>query len=333
MKLFKTLLCLFISSVSFAGTNVASMAMDETQAIISNPFGNYYGLKIKGACSWLSALPPFIHVTPFVQHYQPDLVISVYPTIGQNPFDEANATIDPSLKLLGDAQVQSIMGVPAGEGQSGLGRGDNTNKFYEVDVIGNPGAWAAQAGIGLFSLQPATTPYVPYYSSQLDKYLWHNPALEISLHPSSYIPFMDNEGSTFAPWGSLYPRYGLITQHSSYKAAAMIALRGIHIATRSNQSHVYSSAPTKCGQACSVVATPDINNNDSVKFQLIYPQTDTHFDPDDIGHNDLTDMSQFFNTYKEDIATKGNNSFVWLAWRKYEGCVQHPGKLISVVKF
>jgi integrating conjugative element protein (TIGR03756 family) len=333
MNLIRILLCLFISSVSFAGVNIASMTMDEIQAIISNPFGNYYNFKIKGVCSWLTMQPPFIHVTPYVQHYQPDLVVSVYPTIGQNPFDEANTVIDPALKSLGDAQIESMMGTSSGEGQSGLGKGDNTDKFYEVDVIGSPGAQVVQAAMGLFSLPPATTPYVPYYSSQLDKYLWHDPALEISLHPSAYIPFKDNEGSKFAPWGSLYPRYGLITQVSSYKSAAMIALRGIHIATRSNQSHVYNSAPKNCGQDCSVIATPDINDNDSVKFQLIYPQTETHFDPDDIGHDDITDISQFFNTYKEDVATKGNNAFVWLAWRKYEGCVQHPGKLINVIKF
>ena len=76
----------------------------------------------------------------------------------------------------------------------------------------------------------------------------------------------------------------------------------------------------------------DINDNDSVKFQLVSPQTDTQFDPDDFGHDDVF-SKDIMKTYKEDIANKGKNSYTWLAWRKYEGCVPSKGKVIAVVKF
>ena len=104
---------------------------------------------------------------------------------------------------------------------------------------------------------------MPYYSSLSDKYLWHNPSLELTLHPQAYIPFMDNEGSKLAPWGQLYPRYGTVVQSSQYKSAAMIALRATHIASRNAQAHVYMPAPKKCGKnnRCHVIKDPDINDN------------------------------------------------------------------------
>jgi integrating conjugative element protein (TIGR03756 family) len=322
--------CLNVYATS--SVNVATLATAEAEAIMSNPMGNFLNYKIKGVCTWLTEVYPFIHVTLYVQHYLPDTVVSVYPKLGENPFTEANSTIDPTLASMGQAEMNSIMGQKGGTGSFESSDNYSVNKFYEVDVIGNPGAFADSAIFALGLVPPATTPYVPYYSSQLDMYLWHNPALEIALHPSSYIPFMNNEGSKLAPWGSLYPRYGMIVQNSDYKAAAMIALRAVHLATRSNQSHVYKSEPKNCGKRCTVIKDPDINDNDSVEFQLVSPQIDTTFDKDDFGHNDIN-AQELLDTYKQKIATKGDNAFVWLAWRKYEGCVQHPGTLLAVIKY
>ena len=325
---------LIILSVNAYAVNGADFAMDEAKAILQNPFGNYFNYKIKGGCAWLTwkFMFPVITITPYVQHYIPDSVVSVYPKLGQNPFTEANSMLDPELAKIGQAQIQSVMGMQAGTGEFEGADNFGTNKFYEADVIGNPGAFADSKLFAIGMLQPATLPYIPYYSSQLDKYLWHDPALEITLHPSSYIPFMNNEGSKLASWGSLYPRYGMIVQNSDYKAAAMIALRALTIATRSNQSHLYKAESKSCGKRCQVIKDPDINDNDSVEFQLVSPQVETKFNKDDFGHNDVLGKD-LFSTYKQDIANKGKNAFVWLAWRKYEGCVQSPGQLIAVVKF
>jgi integrating conjugative element protein (TIGR03756 family) len=329
MKLFKIILVILLSSQAFA-VNVATLAEDEVEAVLHDPFGNFLNYKLKGACIWFIPVEPFIRITPYVQHYIPDLVVSVYPALGQNSFEEANDIIDPVLAIIGQAEMSSIMGISGGDGQSSGDGKSNKNKFFEADVIGNPGATVVSGLASLFLLPPATTPYAPYYSSQLDMYLWHNPELEILLHPSSYLPFMNNEGAKLAPWGSLYPRYGMITQPSSFKAAAMIALRATHLAVRTNQAHIYKSAPKNCGQHCNVIKDPDINDNDSVKFQLVSPQTDTQFDPDDFGHDDVF-SKDIMKTYKEDIANKGKNSYTWLAWRKYEGCVPSKGTVIAVV--
>jgi integrating conjugative element protein (TIGR03756 family) len=273
---------------------------------------------------------PWIRVTPYASHYIPDLVVSVFPQIGKNAFDEANTMIDQPLEVIGQAQMEQISGVRGGFGTSGSGKRDMLNHFFEVDVVGNPAATVFSGMAGIGTLPAATTPYVPYYSSLLDMYLWHSATLEITLHPQALVPFMDNEGSALAPWGSLYPRYGKVTQTSRYKAAAMVALRSTHLATRQNQSHVYTTAPKICGEVCNVVRDPTINDNDSVKFQMVYPEVNTTFDPDDFGKDDSMDFG--LQPYGQDMTIKGDNAYVWLAWRKYEGCVPAAGKLINVVK-
>ena len=314
----------------FAGVNVTTLTTATAGAVLNNPFGNYLNYKIKGACTWFTFLPPFIHVTPYVEHYIPDLVVSVFPRFGKNAFGEANELIDKPLEAVGQTQMRSIVGVEGGAGTSGSSKTDMLNRFYEVDVFGNPSAAGFTVLGGLATLPAATTPYAPYYSSLLDMYLWHSATLEITLHPQALIPFAENEGSSTAPWGSLYPRYGTITQTSPYKSAAVIALRATHLATRENQSHVYTSAPKICGETCFVSKQPYINDNDSVKFQMVYPVVNTKFDPDDFGKDDRFDMS--LEPYGQDWTIKGDDAYVWQAWRKYEGCAPYPGKLISVVK-
>ena len=322
------------STEALADVNIATLTQAQGQAIINNPMGNFYNWKVKGVCSWLTmcTIFPCTIQTSFVQHYQPDLVVSVFPEKGKNPFTEANSLIDVPMEAIGQAEMQSIMGVAGGIGHSGSKPSSTMNRFYEVDVFGNPGASAIGAASSLYAVPVTTAPYMPYYSSLLDMYLWHNPTLEITLHPQSYIPFMDNEGSTLAPWGSLYPRTGFVAQLSKFKAAAMVALRATHLATREGQMHMSTTAPkTGCGEKCQVIRDPDINDNDSVKFQLVYPEIEDKFDEDDFGKNDMYDLN-ITNTYRSDITQKGEDRYTWLAWRKYEGCVPGKGKLISVIR-
>ncbi|WP_150467604.1 TraU family protein [Francisella sp. SYW-9] len=323
------LLIILLSAINGYSLNTLNMAMDEMAGMAS-----YSKYNVVGGCTWATEIYPFVMETPLVTEYIPDLLISVFPRLGKNPVLNLNMQ-DQAFNAAGQAQTVSITGLSGGAGNFGQNPGSaNMNKFFQVDIEGNPGALLVSS-VTPWNLPPATIPYLPYYSSFLDMYLWHDPALEIALHPSSYIPGMNNIGSSLAPWGSLYPRYGVIAQNSEFKAAAVIAERALSIVTSKTSiaAHIYTPSleGSPCGTYCHITSTPTINDNDTARFQLIYPSVESQFDKDEIGFNDLTSAEWFYKSYKVDEAIKGKNRFVWLVWRKYKGCVQYPGTLTDVI--
>ena len=314
------------------GLNVATIAIDENLAGVE-PIGEYYNYMIEGFCEWMLITPlgPVFHSTKYVRNFNPDLLVTVYTNYGNDPDLVANNVIDPAVDTVGETSFSLIDGMPSGYGDSGNSPHSEMDRFFEVDVIGNP-------AIGNFSQtiqghRPVTDAYAIYYSSLLDKVLWHSPMLEILLHPWGILPGVDDEGSILDSWGKLYPRYGVVTQPSQYKAAAMIALRALDIATQAGQMHVYQEAPTgpnACGMLCGVSAVT-INDKNDAEFQRVYPNPpEIDYDASDIGKNTIA-SGNLFKAYGINWTELGDNTYGWLIWRRYEGCMPGEGVVIAVV--
>ena len=316
---------------------VAQLAVDQNAALIKNPFGNYFNYRVEGSCMWILYTPygPVVNYTLYVKHFLPDLLVSVFSTKTSNPL-KSYQSVDKALDKLGAKTYQLYSHDKTGSGDADDKPTSDTNRFYDVDVIGNPAI--AEFKTGFQTHKAVTTPYAVYYSSLLDQLLWHNPELELLLHPTSLLPFFNNEGGYIAPWGSLYPRYGVVTQYSKFKAAAVIALRASHLATHSAQSHIYHEAktgPTACGQGCKVSASM-INKPDDIEFQRVYPLDKSFtYNKKTFGYNDAIPASvhDFTHSYKSDVTKAGHDNYAWLLWRKYEGCIQGKGSLVAVYKF
>ena len=83
------LLCLVLCHLSaFSSTNSAEIIAD---TLAGSPACLHY--EIKGACFWLSPTGAIV-TTPYVQHYLPDVVVSVFNQPDQNPWLEIEATLD-----------------------------------------------------------------------------------------------------------------------------------------------------------------------------------------------------------------------------------------------
>jgi integrating conjugative element protein (TIGR03756 family) len=317
--------------------NIATLAVDQNSALIQNPFGNYFNYKVEGECMWMLMTPygPVYSYTMFVKHFLPDLLISVFRNKESDPL-KTYQVVDKAMDKIGQATYKLYSSEITGTGHVGDNPTTDMDRFYDVNVIGNPAI--SEFKTGFATHKAVTTPYAIYYSSLLDQLLWHNPEPELLLHPTALLPFFNNEGSMFAPWGSLYPRYGVVTQFSKYKAAGVIALRASHIATHKGQSHLYNKAKTgatACGVMCKVSASM-INKPNDIEFQLVYPLDKTFiYNKKDIGYNDTIPASvhDFTHSYKSEETKEGGDNYAWLLWRKYEGCLPGKGALVGVIRY
>lgn len=319
-------------SNSFSGSiNVVKIAQYGVQAVLSNPFGNYLDYKVEGACTWLdcSGFWCSTTTTPFVREYLPDVVISVYKKYGDNPFTEANQ-IDEAQQVAGQAAAKAYFHSDSGSGRTGSTKRGLMNRFYQVDVIGNPAIWTIDHSIPFAHIQSSITPYAPYFSSLSDVVSWRTPMAEEAIYPQDLIPFVRDEGLKLAPWGSIFPRDGFITQGDGYKAAAVMAIRAGTIVTGQQAPHVGKGIRVgNCGWSHCDISPMKENDNNDVKFERIYPDATTHYDSEDFGKNDLTDMTPYGSQYEKD----GSDDYVFLAWRRYEGCVKGPGRFLWAVKW
>ena len=316
---------------------VADLTLAQNEAAAANPLGNYLNYQVEGACTWMLITPLGVKIstTAYVRHFLPDLLVSVYPRIGTNPLLEGRKVIDPAVNAIGKTYYKALTGIQPGSGDSGDKPHNSMDRFYEVSVLGNPAIM--EFSNSTRTLPSNARPYRVYYSSLLDRYLWHNPELEDIMHPlATTLPGLEVEGDPVVnEWGPLYPRYGQVTQYSQYQAAAVIALRAAHIATRSGQLHLYAPIPTgkkSCGQdqVCDTFAV-NINDAETSEFQRTYPgPPERHFDPRELGKNTL--IAAPATSYGHQWTQAGGNAYAWLVWRKYQGCLKGEGKLVGYVK-
>lgn len=305
----RTLFCLLLmTSPAFSSTNSAEIIADTLAGL---PECLHY--EIKGSCFWLSPTGAII-VTPYVQHYLPDVVVSVFNQPDQNPWLEIEATLDQAAALAQSGIVSLIAGVPAAGGQHSFHQPMEQHVFFkEVDILGNPALPVLPTTPVLLS--SAAVPLQPYFQSMLDSILWRGfPPMALPEQAMAYaedITHTIGKGTTV--WGGAYPFEGKVITGSDAKAGAVIAQRAADLLTTSNAwGHLYQSLSTNCGTECQAAVIQE--NDNKAQFQKIYPLLETQ-----------CSVFGSSSTYGENVKTPADGAYVWVLWRQYQGCVPAPG--------
>ncbi len=314
------LLIMLLPNLSFSSSpvNTATLIGKTVEGALHKPFGNYLNYKITGMCFWLECHGVWCKVVPTlkVDHFLPDAVISVYNGYKQNPWIYANNIIDPINYQIGKKEAEYAAHTALDFGTSSAGSSnDMMQKFKEADIIGNPALPFLLTRLPFAFISSEAMPYVPYYSSLLDAYLWRNPMMENLLHPEYLIPGIRTEGNLIDQWGNIFPRIGRINQLGDFKTAAVIALRAADIATHYS-AHLYNPLLSgSCGHDCQVWASHE-NDFNNVKFQEIYPVAITE------AKKTFGVMEYSIGDKNESQFVKGKGNYVFVMWRHYKGCIQ-----------
>ncbi|HEX4045125.1 MAG TPA: TIGR03756 family integrating conjugative element protein [Gammaproteobacteria bacterium] len=283
--------------------------------------------RIIGMCYWLKCGKLGCHVTTTlkVDHYLPDAVVTVYQKYQSNPWDYANKVIDTPAYQLGNTQFKTQTNIDLGHGnQSTSVPTEQNTHFKEVDVVGHPAAVGILQKLNPLLMPSVAKPFFPYYVSLADAYMWRSPAIEAMRYPQNLIPGVRVVGSLLNNWGSVYPRTGFLVQPNDAKAAAVIAQRAVDIAAQANQSHIYTVLTSgSCGEDCKISEIKE--NNKDTQWQMIYPIVDKSCRS--FGANDLTQ----FLPWGTEAANKGSGNYVWVLWRRYQGCISANGKYLGSV--
>ena len=298
---------------------------DILQAAIAGASENCLDYCITGICFWLKCKWSGckIKTTPQIEHFLPDLVVTAHKTPGDLPWTEAAALYGAAAA----AAASSLSGTGLAGGGSrhvtgthGSGEGETARAghenllFRDVSVIGSPvvAAFARQNRIGPRSgylCRTPVRPMMPYFLSELDHLVWRGGALsgpEV-LYPASFIPGRREVGrGAFRSWGPVHPRTGFLHANEEPKGAAVMAQRGMDIATRHDQPHVYQPAPV------------DSSNEDIDKWQMVSPVAESR-------------CAAFGTDPQYGLNRASTGNYGWLYWGQHECCIRRSGKFLGSV--
>lgn len=271
--------------------------------------------KVIGECTWVDGkIVPKVIVTPSIEQYLPDLIITVSNKPEENPWYEAGLLFENTKsRSLYQTTYTLATGFPLGFGDDSGQINSmhlNDDRTRVVDVIGSP---AAFYHIPYLSHKPETYFGMPYYLSEADAVMDRTEMAEIAymaLHPQLLIHH------EIGSWGHEIPRLMRVTQPSRFRASVVAALYAADIVTNKNGLHVTKSTKNSCGHNCvvsNVIYDPKENN---AIWQEIYP-INRHITPGDAHDLGIEDEKE------------GNGNYVFVLWRKYRGCIQNKGKLVK----
>lgn len=211
---------------------------------------------VVGACLWLKCGLGGCSVKTSIKvgHYNPDLVVSSYHNVGENPWTEIRTILGTVQQSAADTLVGTLsstladMDLDAGGGNGSMGDQTRMGRrlmYKEADAVGHPAAFLLNTvaqqipTLGNFFCKSEVTPFFPYYTSAIDPVGWRYGIPE-AVYPQALVPGMADIGRwPLNSWGPLYPRSGLLIQAEGPKTAAVIAQRVGSIVTAPNQPHIY----------------------------------------------------------------------------------------------
>lgn len=309
------ILCLLFSSYAYGDLNTFKVTTRTAKAI--SKCAHY---KVRGVCEWLvwKRLRPRISQTLYVDHYQPDLIVSVFPNYNKHPWKEMRVPQKLANKA-GKAISRRILKNNLGYGQvQGVINNSNNIKFKEVSIIGNPIGSLPFPGV----LKSQAKTLGLYYDSVSDCALWRSPKTEALLY-AGQIALHTKEvgGGILYSWGPIYPRTGFLNQIDDAKTSAVLALRALNIATTSNPHISRNLVTNSCGKYCQ--GPGEIDNNSDTFFQMLYPIKD----------KSCGKLCSSMEPAWIEKARQSNGSYVWAVWRRYRGCNDGPGKRVACIKW
>ena len=292
--------------------NTLQMSMRVIGKMCSN---SHY--KIIGECTWLEGKPfPKPVVTPSIEQFLPDLIVTVSNKPEENPWFEAGKLFEnQASRSLYQKVYTKATGFPLGFGDD-AGQATtmhiNDERTRVVDVIGSPAAFYR---IPYLSHKPETRFGQPYYLSEADAVMDRSEMGEIpymALHPHLLI------NHDIGTWGHEIPRLMRVTQPSRFRASVVAALHAADIVTNKNSLHVTKSTQNSCGHNCVVANVIYDPKEQNIIWQEIYPKN-RNITPGDANEFGIEDEKE------------GNGNYVFVIWRKYRGCIQHEGKLVNAL--
>ena len=272
------------------------------------PVGTCFWLR----CSWSGCK---VKSSLKVGHYRPDLVISSYHRLGDNPWTEMRTALGLAQKTAAQGLLGSLLGVRAGSaGQrtEGTSVAHSNLVFREVDAIGFP---LRKLPVPGFFCHSQARPFVPHFQSAVDALSWRHAVPEI-LYPASSAPGLRELGTwPLHTWGGVYPRTGWTVQVDPVKAAAVVAQRSADIVTRTGQPHVYLalSGTSASGQRLWPPGPLVEGDARSGTWQMLHPGRDT--DCKVFGTSDLHSAGGWGGGQ---VDARGD--YVWSLWRPYRCC-------------
>ena len=276
--------------------------------------------RVLGLCYWLfcSGLHCAIEPTLKIAHYSPDVVVSVFSRMGDNPWLEENLILDKPAEFLAKKSIKKLTGFTLGGGQHSMGsKHENQVHFKEVDVTGNPTSIVLG---NMVTLPSQAMAWKHYFNSRLDVLAWR--------FGSEWFEHLSKANLTHAsfPWGTINPHDGFINQADDFKAAGVIATRAIDIITNSHQFHVYKALNNEsCGKKCNAINPISPNHPHPALWQMLSPVTETSCKV--FGRKGFNSGLSEYKNYKPEGA------YTWNLWRYYEGCIDGHGKYIGSTKF
>lgn len=283
----------------------------------------------EGTCFWLDCevFPPSCSVNTSlrVSHRNPDFIVSAFPNLGGNPWEEFT---DLWGDLQEDAGEEVISWIGSVADISGGGEAVTTNEsqptkqyhnsttFKEVDVVGYYYDFSEISDEVFCGSN--TTAFTPHYSSSFDGYLWRLGLTDVLYTP---LIFWESIGYPYLKeWGSIYWRTGFVKQLNPAKANAVLSMRGVHIASRSSETRVYLPAtgdPDTDQRFFRLPGESDAEGDDGSVWQMNAPKQDGEcYVFDDIAE----DEPAAADTWSEGRWEGNQSSSVYTVWRPYECC-------------
>jgi len=302
---------------------------------------------IVGICYFLVCTPfgCSIKTSPRIDHYLPDLVVTVYDEPEENPWTEYRS-------VMGNAEVAAQQGLISSIAGSEVSGGNfisadqsvNSNiRFKEASVVGNPFVIIAQEGFNSYMCPSDAQPFMPYFSSSFDYLAWRW-GIPDRFTSEALIPGKREIGSRSTnnllgnTWGAVYPRFGFVHQSDDAKAAAVIAQRSVDIVTRTGQPHVYRPL----NQDGDSQASYDSNEGSDSDQPLMSDQSGQ--EGSDSGSNEKRDRWQMISPKEDDTCKPfgstdsnwsdgrnpdGKRQYAWNYWRNYQCCIPRPGAYLG----
>ncbi len=283
----------------------------------------------EGVCFFLDCevWPPScsINTSLRVSHKNPDFVVSAYPDLGGNPWEEFTSMWGDIQQDMGQ-EVVSWIGAPAditggGEAvttteQEPTKEQTNSTTFKEVDVVGYYYDFSDYDEE--YFCGSNTTAFTPHYTSALDGYLWRTGTTDVLY---TLMVFWESIGIPyFKEWGGIYWRTGFIKQLNPAKANAVLSMRAAHIASRSGETRIYWPATGDPDTDQRFFRTPggiEADGSNGSVWQMIAPKKDDGcYVFDDIAESEPTAG----DTWSSGRWSDNQSSSVYTVWRPYECC-------------
>jgi integrating conjugative element protein (TIGR03756 family) len=289
--------------------------------------------EVRGVCVWLTCvlLACDLDVSIKVKNFVPELTMQSYSRANGEPWSESQNVNHITKGDAGSSWVTKIIswiegfdvkqvGIEGGTSTTGSKRLQENLDFKLVDAYGNPAieifnSLIAETG---YACGGTTTMFFPYYISNLDSIAWRWDVPEM-FYPQSLLPLLTNNdltGGSSNNYGPVFPRHGFTVSQDPLKTAVLSIYRSAHFITRSSEPHLYFSIDEGSGQGYWPPGPLDKDDENTGKFQMLYPQAEDSCRTFPYGKNESKNMRS------------DDGSYIWNFWRAFKCCEREGAVLI-----